>query len=162
MGEFIWADWQFSLSICAFFGHRDTPMSNLIENHLSQVVRDLIIYHQAREFWLCEQGTFDCLSRLVMKELKKEFEYINLCIFPAYYPNNAKLDWMYDNDYDLMYPEEMSKAPPQVAILRRNEYIAKNADYIVCYVARKSGGAYKAVEIARKHGKKIINLAEYI
>lgn len=150
------------LSICAFFGHRDTPMSNLIENHLIEVVRGLILYHQVNEFWLCEQGTFDNLTRIVMKELKKEFEYINLCLFPAYYPNNFKLDWMYENDYDLLYPEEVAKAPPQVAILRRNEYIAKNADYIVCYVERQSGGAYKAVEKARKYGKKIINLAEYI
>ena len=120
------------------------------------------MYRQVRDFWLCEQGSFDCLARIVMKKLKKEFEYINLYIFPAYYPNNAKQDWMYDNDYDLMYPEEMSKVPPQVAILRRNECIAKNADYIVCYVARKSGGAFKAVEKARKYDKKIINLAEYI
>ena len=97
-----------------------------------------------------------------MKELKKEFEYITLCIFPAYYPNNAKLDWMDDHDYDLMYPDEVAKAPLQVAILRRNEYIAKNTDYIVCYINHKSGGAYKAVEIARKYDKKIINLAEYI
>jgi len=58
--------------------------------------------------------------------------------------------------------EEVAKAPPQVAILRRNEYIAKNTDYIVCYINHKSGGAYKAVEIARKYDKKIINLAEYI
>ena len=102
-------------------------MSSSIENHLSEVVRGLIINHDVTEFWLCEQGTFDCLSRLVMKELKKEFENITLCL-----------------------------------ILRRNEYIAKNADYIVCYINRKSGGAYRAVEIARKYDKKVINLAEYI
>ena len=150
------------LTVCAFFGHRDIPMSSSLEHHLTEVARNLIIYHNVNEFWLCEQGSFDCLARLVMKELKKEFDNITLCLFPAYYPNNAKLDWMYDNDYDLMYPDEVAKAPPQVAILRRNEYIAKNADYIVCYVSRKSGGAYKAVEIARKYDKKIINLAEYI
>lgn len=97
-----------------------------------------------------------------MTELKKEFEYINLCIFPAYSPNNAKLDWINDNHYELIYPDEIAKAPPQVAILRRNEYIAKHTDYIVCYINRKSGGAYKTVEIARKYDKKIINLAEYI
>ena len=137
-------------------------MSTFIENHLSEVVKNLIIYHDVSEFWLCEQGTFDNLSRIVLKELRKEFDHINLCIFPAYYPSNAKMDWIDDNDYDLMYPEEVAKAPPQVAILRRNEYIAKNADYIVCYIKRKSGGAYKAVEEARRDGKKIINLAEYI
>lgn len=150
------------LTVCAFFGHRDTPISSSLEHHLAEVARNLIVYHHVNEFWLCEQGAFDCLARLVMKELKKEFENIILCLFPAYYPNNAKLDWMYDNDYDLMYPDEVAKAPPQVAILRRNEYIAKNTDYIVCYINHKSGGAYKAVEIARKHDKKIINLAKYI
>lgn len=137
-------------------------MSSNIENHLTEVVRDLIIHHGVDEFWLCEQGTFDCLARLVAKELKKEFDWINLCIFPAYYPNNAKMDWIEDNDYDLMYPDEVAKAPPQIAILRRNDYIAKNTDYIVCYVKRNSGGAYKAVEKARKRKKKIINLAEFI
>lgn len=136
-------------------------MSGSIEHHLEEVIRGLIA-QDVDEFWLCEQGTFDSLSRLVLKELKKEFDWINLCVFPAYYPNNAKQDWIEDNGYDLIYPDEVAKAPPQVAILRRNEYIAKNADYIVCYLKRKSGGAYKAVEIARKHNKKIINLAEYI
>ena len=136
-------------------------MSSSIERHLEEVIRGLIA-QDVDEFWLCEQGAFDCLSRLVLKELKKEFDWINLCILPAYYPNNAKMDWIDDNGYELLYPDEVSKAPPQVAILRRNEYIAKNTDYIVCYVSRKSGGAYKAVEKARKYGKKIINLAEYI
>ena len=68
------------------------------------------------------------------------------------------MDWIEDNDYDLMYPDEVAKAPPQIAILRRNDYIAKNTDYIVCYVKRNSGG----VEKARKRKKKIINLAEFI
>ena len=40
------------------------------------------------------------------------------------------MDWIDDNDYDLMYPEEVAKAPPQVAILRRNEYIALNLQYL--------------------------------
>lgn len=149
----------FFLTICAFFGHRDTPMSSNIENHLTEFVRDLINYHKVDEFWLCEQGTFDCLARLVMKELKKEFNWINLCIFPAYYPNNAKMDWIEDNDYDMMYPDEVAKTPPQVAILRRNDYIAKNADYIICYIKHNSGGAYTAVKRAAKNGKKIINIA---
>ena len=149
------------LSICAFFGHRDAPMVGQIETHLIEIARNLIL-NDVDEFWLCEQGSFDCLSRLVMKELKKEFDWINLYILPTYYPSNAKLDWMYDNDYELLYPDEVAKVPPQVAILRRNEYIAKNADYIVCYITHKSGGAYKAVEKAKKYDKKIINLAEYI
>ena len=150
-----------SLSICAFFGHRNTPMSNSIERHLEEAIRNLIT-QDVNEFWLCEQGSFDCLSRLILKELKKEFDWITLYILPAYYPSDFKLDWMHEQEYELLYPDEVAKSPPQVAILRRNEYIVKNADYIICYINRKSGGAYKAVEKARKYGKKIINLAEYI
>ena len=147
------------LSICAFFGHRDSPMVGQIETRLNEAVRDLILQNVS-EFWLGEQGSFDSLSRLVVKDLRKEFDWINLSIFPAYYPNNFKFDWMYENDYGLMFPEEVAKAPPQVAILCRNEYIAKNADYIICYITRNYGGAYKAVEKARKYGKIIINIAE--
>ena len=136
-------------------------MSGHIEQLLEEVVRGLIT-QGVDEFWLCEQGTFDCLARLVLKELKKEFKGISLCLLPAYHPNEAKMEWVDAQDYDLIYPDEVANAPAQVAILRRNDYIAKNADYIVCYINRKSGGAYKAVEKARKYNKKIINLAEYI
>ena len=149
------------MSICAFFGHRDTPMSNNIERHLEEVIRDLIV-QGVDEFWLCEQGAFDCMARLTLKELKKEFKGISLCLLPAYHPSDAKMEWVEAQDYDLIYPDEVANAPPQVAILRRNDYIAKNADYIVCYISHNSGGAYQAVQKARKHKKKIINLAEYI
>ena len=107
------------MSICAFFGHRDTPMSNNIERHLEEVVRDLIA-QGVDEFWLCEQGTFDCMARLTLKELKKEFKGISLCLLPAYHPNEAKMEWVEAQDYDLIYPDEVANAPPQVAILRRN------------------------------------------
>ena len=137
-------------------------MSSNIERHLEEVIRDLIA-QGVDEFWLCcEQGTFDCMARLTLKELKKEFRGISLCLLPAYHPSDAKMEWVEAQDYDLIYPDEVANAPPQVAILRRNDYITKNADYIVCYITHNSGGAYKAVEKARKHKKKIINLAEYI
>ncbi len=70
------------------------------------------------------------------------------------------MDWIDDNSYELLYPDEVAKSPPQAAILRRNEYITKNTNYIVCYIKRKSGSVYKAVEKARKYGEKIINLAD--
>ena len=136
-------------------------MSGHIEQHLEEVVRGLIT-QGVDEFWLCEQGAFDCLARLVLKELKKEFKGISLCLLPAYHPTDAKMDWIDEQDYDLIYPDEVANAPAQVAILRRNDYIAKNADYIVCYITHNSGGAYKAVQKAKKYNKKIINLAEYI
>ena len=33
------------------------------------------------------------------------------------------------------------------------------SDLVICYVERKSGGAYKSLRYAEKHGKTVINLA---
>ena len=120
------------------------------------------IFHSAAGPPPFSAGTFDCMARLTLKELKKEFRGISLCLLPAYHPSDAKMEWVEAQDYDLIYPDEVANAPPQVAILRRNDYIVKNAEYIVCYITHNSGGTYKAAEKARKHKKKIINLAEYV
>lgn len=39
-------------------------------------------------------------------------------------------------------------------------WMAEQADLILCYIERESGGAYKAVQYAKKLGKEVINLAE--
>ena len=149
------------MAVCAFFGHRDTMVSSALEDGLTEVVRELIL-KGVDTFWLCEQGTFDMMTRFVMKELRVRYPWIRLFLFVAYLPSEAKSDWMYEQDYDLMYPDELRKVPPQIAILKRNEYIAKNADYIVCYIIHKYGGAYQAVKKAEKYEKKIINLADVV
>ena len=51
-------------------------------------------------------------------------------------------------------------AHPKLAITKRNEWMAEQADLILCYIERESGGAYKAVQYAKKLGKELINLAE--
>ena len=51
-------------------------------------------------------------------------------------------------------------AHPKLAITKRNEWMAEQADLVLCYIERENGGAYKAVKFAEKLGKEIINLAE--
>ena len=147
--------------ICAFFGHRDTPMTDRIEKDLTDVIRKLI-FQGVDEFWLGEQGAFDYMSRLVLKNLKKEYRWIAICIFPTRLPSKAKMKWLDEQKYEIIYPEEVAKAPFKVALLRRNQYMVKYADNIVCYITREHGGAYKAVKQAQKMYKNIINLAEDI
>lgn len=147
------------MTICAFFGHADTPITNLLENQLTKVVTDLVL-SGTDEFWLCEQGSFDWISRLVLKELKIQFKWISLCLVEAYKPSNQKSLWIDNEGYGLIYPDEVAKVPSKAAIPCRNEYIAKNADIIVCYITHTSSGAYQAVEVAKKYGKTIINLAD--
>ena len=52
-------------------------------------------------------------------------------------------------------------AHPKVAITKRNEWMVEQADLVLCYIERESGGAYKAIQYAKKLDKEIINLANY-
>lgn len=65
-------------------------------------------------------------------------------------------------NYEVIYPEEAAKGALRFATARRNKFIAENADIVVCYITHHSGGAYQAVKIAEKCGKRIINLAELL
>jgi len=64
------------------------------------------------------------------------------------------------SSYDHVFcPEGIEKGALRFAICRWNKWLAQNADFVVCYVDTKSGGAYQTVQIAKSAGKTIINLA---
>lgn len=152
------------MSICAFFGHRDTPYSERIEQKVEETVRNLIA-QGVNEFWVCNEGNFDWISRLVMKKIKEEFmNRIYVCYISAYNPNKfskMRRKWL-EERYELIYPDEVADGHPKYAIERRNRYIADNVDYVICFVKYKTGGAYKAVQYAAEKGKKVINIADLI
>ena len=147
--------------IVAFFGHRDTLITTHLENQLEQVVKELIT-NGYDEFWCCEQGNFDWLARTTMQRLKKENPNITLCYICAYNPNHYSTikQQFLEERYELIYPPIATKGPQKFAISRRNKYIAENANVIVCYITRKSGGSYQAVRQAQQKQKLIINLAK--
>lgn len=160
---FVWDEWQIFLTICAFFGHSGSFPIERVESCLEDVVSQLILEEGVDEFWLCEQlGSFDYISRMVVTKLRNKFNWISLYIALAYNPTMFTWKWIDENEYNFLHPDEVMKGHPKFAIVRRNEYIAKHADIIVCYITRDFGGAYKAVEKAKKYGKKIINIADYI
>lgn len=149
--------------ICAFFGHRDTPTTIELENKLEQTVRDLIA-QGVDEFWVCNEGNFDWLSRLVMRRIKEQFGYcVNVCYISAYNPNKyskIRQEWLEERYDDIIYTDEIAIGPQKLAIKRRNNYIADNADFIICYLTQDYGGAYEAVKRAEKNNTQIINVAK--
>lgn len=160
---FAWAEWLLLLNkICAFFGHRDTQVTNSLTLRLEETLVSLID-QCVDEFWCCEQGEFDWITRLTILELKKKFPDIKtayVLAYPTFLRSEISYNYL-EETYDyIIYPDEVAKGHPKFAIMRRNKYIAKNADIIVCYIKKQSGGAFKAVKIAEKLNKKIINLAD--
>lgn len=154
------------MAVCAFFGHRDTPCNYRIENMMEDLVRGLIA-KGVDEFWVCYEGNFDWISRMVISRIKKEvdlFMNLHVCYVSAYNPNRyskARQNWIWEN-YELIYTDEIANGPQKFAIERRNKYITGHADYIICYIKNEKGGAYKAVKRARKNGAVIFNVADMI
>ena len=147
--------------ICAFFGHRDTLVTNELEKKLEQTILDLID-EGIDEFWCCEQGNFDWLARMTMLKIKKDNPFIHLCYIPTCdIRQYSNLRQQHLNEhYEIIYTDEMVSSHPRFSITKRNQYIAKNSDVIICYITSNSGGAYNAIKIAQKFDKRIINLAQ--
>jgi uncharacterized phage-like protein YoqJ len=145
--------------ICAFFGHRNTPISLNLEQKLEKTIRQLI-NDSVYEFWCCNEGTFDHLSKIIMLRIKKDYPYIHLCYISAYNPQNfPKLKKQtLEQDFEIIFPTKLTNTPPQYAIPKRNQYIVDNTDYIIAYITNTKGGAYNAIKYAQTKKKKIIFL----
>ena len=146
--------------ICAFFGHRDVVLSSYDKSVLEKVCRKLIYEEEVYEFWFTNNGECDFYARQVLVEMRENnFPEIDVCILPAYSLSDGLFDVLSDK-YQLLFPGELYHVPWKAAIVKRNEYMVKNADIILCYITRHYGGAYKAVKLAEKLKKKVINIAE--
>lgn len=78
----------------------------------------------------------------------------------ADYLNNQRSFEEYYNRVEIS--DVAAKAHPKASIWARNREMVDRADLIICYVERKKGGAYQGAKYALKHGKHIINLANYV
>ena len=58
-----------------------------------------------------------------------------------------------------IYPP-IENTPPRFAISKRNEWMMANSELIIAYVNRDYGGAYKALQVAKRGDKRIINICE--
>ncbi len=139
----------------ALFGHGDLAPSRyaVVEAALEKEVIKLFD-EGVSEFWLGGYGDFDNLAEKLIYRLKNERAPHVKSVLVIPYPDREYFTEYVD---ETLYPP-IEGTPRRYAILKRNEYMAANADLIIAHVEFTWGGAYKAVEHARKKGKKIILL----
>ena len=147
--------------ICVFFGHR-TASSKIVES-LKQQIRRLVLEEGIKVFWVGGYGDFDMYAASAVRTIKSELpdEGIELDLIYAYLPSpTAKEQQAYQAKlYDgTIYPEGVEIGPPKFAITRRNRWMVENCDIVLAFINRDSGGAYTAVKVANRKGKRIINL----
>ncbi len=147
-----------SFMIIAFCGHSKLEYNEKTEKKLLSVLIDLAKTNPL-VLYCGGYGKFDLLAKQCGKRLKKLFPETKV-IFVTPYISEVYLKNKYAGEYDeVLYPE-IENVPKKYAIVKRNQYMVRQSDFVIAYVTLKFGGAYEMLNYANKLGKKYINLAE--
>lgn len=138
------------MSACTFFGHRDCY--DLDENRVECAVEKLIA-QGVDTFYVGHQGYFDSVVYTCLKKLQKTYPHIRVTVVLAYIPTQPLIGTSME---DTLYPP--IEGHPRFAVERRNRWMTENANYCLCYVDYRWGGAYKFASQAKRRGLTVINL----
>ncbi len=142
------------MAVCTFFGHRKCPTT--IKPILHSTLEDLILNQDVELFYVGSHGQFDAYGRDILRDLTKKYPHIRYAVVLAYMPGATS---EYEDFSDTMLPEGIEAIHPKFAISWRNNWMLREADFVVTHITHTWGGAYKYAEKATKQGKTIINLA---
>ena len=150
----------------AFFGHRYIDNFFAVESKLEELIRDLLCNKQYVEFVVGRNGDFDQMVSSTVLRLKRNVRDDNSALrlvlpYPtAEFENNEDSFYKYYDEIEIC--EESSKAHFKSAMQIRNRNMVDRADLIICYIERHEGGAYQAIQYAKKMEKQVINVYELI
>lgn len=145
---------------CCFAGHSKI-YDDSVRDTLKEIITDLIEKENVKEFWVGRYGQFDNCCTGVVRELKTVYPDIRLELIIPYLTKAIELDieQLRKNYNSILISDIPENTPKKFKILKTNEYMVNNSDFIVCYVDHSWGGAVKTLEYARKKKHiKIINI----
>ena len=147
------------LKKCSFAGHRDFYDRNIRQKLLS-IIEDLVKNHSIRIFFVGNYGAFDRMITGILNEIKKTYSIRIELIVPYLTQEIINNKLFYEKNYDrISIPPFSSSTPNKYKIIKTNEYMIDNSDFLICYVSKEWGGAAKTLEYALKMKKKVINVA---
>lgn len=135
---------------CTFFGHRNAPF--FLKNELIKCIENLIKENDVKVFYVGTQGVFDSLVWESLNELKRIYSNILCYKVLAYLPIKEKCD-----SENTIYPEGLENVPKRLVIIKRNEWMIERSDIVITYI-RHSGGAETFSALAKRKGKRVIEL----
>lgn len=144
------------METCTFFGHRDC--SDAVLPSLRAAVYDLIEAQGVDRFFVGNQGNFDRLVLLVLREAKTAYPHIRYAVVLAYMPSEDSPARLAADE--TLFPEGIEVVPKRFAISWRNRWMIDHADYVICYTTHTWGGAVQFMSEAKRKQRKIINLPE--
>lgn len=136
--------------ICCFAGHGNLNYKDELKNLIYNKCIELITVNYVREFWVGNYGNFDTMAANIVRELKHEYPEIELNLIIPYLTAEINNYKEYDNIIMVDIP---LNTPKRYWILKSNQYMINQSNYLVAYVNYSFGGAVKTLEYAkrRKH-----------
>lgn len=142
------------MKTCTFFGHRDAPWE--IREKVKNAVIELITQHNVELFLVGDSGAFDRIVKSVLTELTPFYNFEFQVVLSRVPTENRH----FDDDSIYVVPDGIESALPRFGIDFRNKYILNASDYVIAYIERGYGGAFKYYKMAKRKNLNVINLAE--
>ena len=145
--------------VITFCGHSNCLFSDDEKEKLKQILIKEITKNPTCKFYLGGYGDFDSLCLQTLRELKKEFQDVELIFITPYIDKNySKLEFAKYHYDDVIFPP-LESVPRKFAIIKRNEWMVEEADLVIAYVKYSWGGAAKTLEYAKRKKVPIINIS---
>ena len=141
--------------IITFCGHSDFYEKGDIAKRVQEAIEEAAKGEKV-EFFLGGYGNFDRFAYSRAKEYKEKHNNAKI-IFVTPYQTESYLEYKAYNYDEIIYPFE-DKVIPRFAITYRNKWIIERSDFVIAYVKRSFGGAYKMLKQAEKAKKQIFYL----
>ena len=142
-----------------FCGHSSFIRTQEYENKILNLFEEIIGDNNV-EFLLGGYGNFDNFAFECCKKYKETHPSASLTFVTPYitesYQTN-RLQYQKDLFDHILYPP-IEQVPPKFAIIYRNKYMVDNSDFVIAFISRKFGGAYKTYSYAEKNKKAIYNI----
>ena len=144
---------------CFFIGHREADERLL--PILTAAIERLIIEEQVSFFYVGGYGGFDRIAATAVKRMKLHHPEITLMLVLPYHPGERPIET--PNGFDgTYYPEGLEKVPRRYAIVRTNEIMVKQSDWLVSYVRHGASNSRRILEYAQKQGTACININDLL
>lgn len=146
---------------CCFAGHGEIYNTRLEELVNREAIR-LIEEQSVKEFWVGNYGEFDKMASSVVRKLKNRYAYIKLVLVIPYLTKDiSEYASEYKSKYDeIIVADVPVNTPKRFHIIKGNEFMVRECEFLIAYVSHSWGGAAKTLEYAKRKKKTVVNIAE--
>ena len=148
------------LKVCAFTGHREMPLEDVKD------LKKLIVFliEQGVDKFLCGMAIgFDLYAANCVLQLKKRYPHIKITACAPYYGQEKN----FPEKDKILYARTLKKCDEIIYVSeqytkgcmhKRNQFMADNADCLIAYIRKDTGGTAYTVKYFSKKNKPIFKV----